>query len=258
MKSLKLSILTLSLIVAGTVFAPQKALADGSQENTNISNHYSELYIVKMQSTENGQWLEYIYSPNIILSQGLLDALNDVLSEPYKGLMPAVVNEQAAALFNYVSNDVPITAAQAANTDWTNFLYIINNIVPGEIVQLNAFDHNTGEFVNIPQLQSTINNDYVKTDSYRFLTQSVSSVEFVYIDGVLTPITTNNLTYDNVDIKTISLIKEVLVTGIDNVSAGAGAIVGYYDMMGRKLQEEPTTGLYIIKYDNGATKQVMR
>jgi hypothetical protein len=35
-------------------------------------------------------------------------------------------------------------------------------------------------------------------------------------------------------------------------------ITGYFDMLGRRLNEEPTKGIYIIKYNNGTTKKMMK
>ena len=49
-------------------------------------------------------------------------------------------------------------------------------------------------------------------------------------------------------------------TGINDVSADTenAKITGYFDILGRKLTEEPTKGLYIIQYDNGKTKKMIK
>jgi len=49
-------------------------------------------------------------------------------------------------------------------------------------------------------------------------------------------------------------------TGINAVSVDTenAKITGYFDILGRKLTEEPTKGIYIIKYDNGKTKKMMK
>jgi uncharacterized repeat protein (TIGR02543 family) len=207
MKTLKLSILTLSLVVVGAVCTPQKAFAD----SLNVTTSNSVLYTVKITTTaySNGEWLEYIYSPSIILSQGLLDALKGVLTNPYDALLPSVANENAAALFSYISNGVHITAEQKNSTDWTNFLYVINNIVPGTNAQLSVFDKTVGDFVDIDQNQDVINKNYIETVSHSFLTASSSTTEYKYIDGILTPVTYQNFHYDNVDIKSVTLRKKV-------------------------------------------------
>ncbi len=49
-------------------------------------------------------------------------------------------------------------------------------------------------------------------------------------------------------------------TGVNDVSADTenAIVAGYYDMLGRKLHEEPKKGTYIIRYDSGKTKKVMK
>jgi len=49
-------------------------------------------------------------------------------------------------------------------------------------------------------------------------------------------------------------------TGINEVSADTenAKVTGYFDILGRKLAEEPTKGLYIIQFDNGKTKKMMK
>jgi len=48
-------------------------------------------------------------------------------------------------------------------------------------------------------------------------------------------------------------------TGISTASiSDTAAITGYCDLLGRKLQTEPTKGIYIILYDNGMVKKVVK
>jgi len=49
-------------------------------------------------------------------------------------------------------------------------------------------------------------------------------------------------------------------TGINEVSVDTenAKVTGYFDILGRKLTEEPTKGIYIIQYDNGKTKKIMK
>jgi hypothetical protein len=49
-------------------------------------------------------------------------------------------------------------------------------------------------------------------------------------------------------------------SGINEVSVNTetAIIIGYYDILGRKLDGEPTKGFYIIQYDNGKTKKIMK
>ena len=43
------------------------------------------------------------------------------------------------------------------------------------------------------------------------------------------------------------------VTGTENAT-----VTGYFDLLGRKLNAEPTKGIYIILYDNGKAKKIMK
>ena len=48
--------------------------------------------------------------------------------------------------------------------------------------------------------------------------------------------------------------------GINEISADTENAIetGYFDILGRKLTEEPTKGVYIIRYNNGTTKKMMK
>ena len=48
------------------------------------------------------------------------------------------------------------------------------------------------------------------------------------------------------------------LNNIDNTPANAVKIVGYYDIVGKRLQSEPANGIYIIVYDNGTAKKVVK
>ena len=49
-------------------------------------------------------------------------------------------------------------------------------------------------------------------------------------------------------------------TGINDVLTDTenAKVTGYFDILGRKLTEEPTKGLYIIQYENGKTKKMIK
>jgi hypothetical protein len=53
-------------------------------------------------------------------------------------------------------------------------------------------------------------------------------------------------------------VKRVSATGINEIAAENATVTGYFDILGRNLQEEPTKGIYIIRYNNGKTKKIMR
>ena len=46
--------------------------------------------------------------------------------------------------------------------------------------------------------------------------------------------------------------------GIAAPTLEKGEIIGYYNLMGVKLPQEPTNGIYIIVYDNGTAKKVLK
>ena len=46
--------------------------------------------------------------------------------------------------------------------------------------------------------------------------------------------------------------------GIVATTTTAAQAVGYYNLMGIKLPQEPTSGIYIIVYDNGTAKKMLK
>jgi hypothetical protein len=52
---------------------------------------------------------------------------------------------------------------------------------------------------------------------------------------------------------------EDFTTGIKNVvNTNDAKIIGYYSIMGQRLPQAPEKGIYIIQYDNGTAKKVMK
>ena len=47
-------------------------------------------------------------------------------------------------------------------------------------------------------------------------------------------------------------------SGINTPSASEASIVGYYNILGMKLQSEPANGIYIVVYDNGTAKKFVK
>ena len=47
-------------------------------------------------------------------------------------------------------------------------------------------------------------------------------------------------------------------TGIDDITTDNANIIGYFDILGRKLSQEPDKGLFIIVFDNGLTKKIIK
>ena len=47
-------------------------------------------------------------------------------------------------------------------------------------------------------------------------------------------------------------------SSVENITADSATVVGYYSLTGVKLAQEPTNGIYIILYNNGKTKKIMK
>ena len=56
----------------------------------------------------------------------------------------------------------------------------------------------------------------------------------------------------------VRCVKDESNTGVNSISSDTATVTGYFDVLGRRLKEEPTKGLYIIQYDNGKTKKMMK
>ena len=54
---------------------------------------------------------------------------------------------------------------------------------------------------------------------------------------------------------------DMIVTAVETwraASLQSANIIGYYNILGKKLENEPTSGIYIIVYDNGKTEKVVK
>ena len=56
----------------------------------------------------------------------------------------------------------------------------------------------------------------------------------------------------------VRCVKDDSETSVTSTIANESAVLGYYSIMGQPLLQEPASGIYIIMYDNGETKKVMR
>jgi len=70
----------------------------------------------------------------------------------------------------------------------------------------------------------------------------------------------NWFTRDRANAHSIRPVADEGNVGINTISSDTenAVVIGYFDMLGRKLPEEPKQGLYIIRYSNGTAKKVMR
>lgn len=208
---------------AGTATTPGTgATGPTVDSHTNAGTLYNvNMTVIDRAGYSNGNInFDYIYSNDMVLSPALVTALENVLSSPFDSLLSGIANENAAVLFNYIASGTMDGVAvkdnlTASTTNWSDFLAVINNqnIVPGRDYQLSA----KGKV--IPQTEASVNS-YVDSSSYSFLTGTTSAVSYQYVDGVLTPVTSQVNEYSDVDIKTISLQKQVSPILLDITGKG--------------------------------------
>ena len=137
-----------------------------------------------------------------------------------------VLNLTGVSLTNFSANNqsVPLTM-ESNGTDYTVAVVFLNT------------PYNLEEGLSYSAGILTSNNNTILTSPFGVQTGSTGRV----LSGTL------NFTY-------------VGETGINTISTETdnATVTGYFDILGRKLQEEPTKGLFIIQYDNGTTKKMMK
>jgi len=87
-----------------------------------------------------------------------------------------------------------------------------------------------------------------------------------YNSGILTSIS-NTIASSNFEVQTgfpcFTLSGALHFTyteksGIKTILSETATVTGYFDLLGKRLQAEPTKGLYIVQYNNGTTKKIMK
>jgi len=251
-----------------------------------------DLYVVNMQETTNGLYLKYLYSSGISPYPSFIAELKTGLVAPYDSLLDALSvsdSEPPVRFFNYASNGMTISQEQADTLNWLDFHYIIRNVVPGQTKTLYGLDYTTGNFVEIPlstpNITAAINVYYTKVTSYMLLYKTEETLTYDYIGGALTPIIEQFRYFNRLDIREVTLAKEVVTTTINdvvqnnplrawvengtlhvsgltaseawNVYNAAGECI-FTNIAGADLQSVPiqSHGLYIIKQGNNAVKAV--
>ena len=56
----------------------------------------------------------------------------------------------------------------------------------------------------------------------------------------------------------VRCVKDNSISAVNDISEESRNVVGYFDVLGRKFTEEPTSGIYIIVYDNGKTEKILK
>ena len=176
----------LFLVIAGTVFAPQMSHAINNPfVDTKTFTSNSVLYLVHIQDpTNSGVYHSYLYSPKIYFGSCLLGVggLQDVIPAQYVGLLPTVESSDTTA---YLKADFDIGAKDASSLDWANISAVAADITIFSGATYSVASADTADY------------SWSVTDTY---------VDYVYVDGVLTPITHVITNIDNVQVIEISAI----------------------------------------------------
>ncbi len=134
-------------------------------------------------------------------------------------------------------------------------LYVYTDLAHTNLVCMIKFDDN-GQIIDIHRpAQSKMKTASTTEHSYTIENLSSNTTYYYVLEtlgafGVLLAeksdeftTTENGITTDVVEIDNYSSLPE---------------IVGYYNILGKKLENEPANGIYIIMYDNGKAEKVMK
>ncbi len=228
MKALKMLMwgVVFSALMLGIGFA-----ATASKINQVIREHRTDRNSV-MQYTQvhaedwakRGLQFNYIYSPEMVYSDNILAKIGAAIPA-IASLFPAVSGEIKAALFNYYYDGGRVAGQGIGNlnvnsaADWANVYQTVTNtaIVPGRNAAIYGVDQSGGK--HKVRSEAELEN-YQTSQLYSVLTSSSASGKYVYIDGVLTYLVDKYYTYDNVDLKSVSVFKYVSPLVLDLLGNG--------------------------------------
>ncbi len=243
----------MALSLASSVDAATSIRLGGESKGTTVVKETnSSLYNMSIR-TEQGsavQIFNYIYSPNIVFSQELLNYLSSNNAN-LNNLLPSVANEIAVAYFKAMSSGDRIQlfngsgqyeytgwaygGVDGLNIDtidyWDDIVNVANNtsIVPGRSLSIKTpqgiqlatygsqfdLDHNI-----IVRNESAISKFY--NDNKTTFSSETSEVEvsYGYVDGVLTKITNEVINRESVDIYNLSIVKSISPIVLDITGKG--------------------------------------
>ncbi len=135
---------------------------------------------------------------------------------------------------------------------------IFNNIPKNEVVEKNVYT------TDLPYSQNFSNNligENPLFNSDYSLKQGSPAIDAGNNNYLPVEITTDLLVKLRISGNTIDMGAyeyQQMSTAINSVSSEKGRnAIGYYNIMGQRLQKKPTNGLYIILYDNGTSEKVI-
>jgi hypothetical protein len=178
------------------------------------------------------------------------------------GLIDSKVNYPTESMVNIYVTEIPeisITPSDdntvftwQAQTNATSYkLAIYSDIAHSQIVCVLEFDAN-GNYISTQQTpllnlsSSTSTADF----SYKVLNLTANTTYYYLMTAYQDAIAINQqqgsfTTANQTAISTVTIYN-------------TPKIVGYYNVLGQKLPQEPQHGIYIIQYDNGKTKKVLK
>jgi len=186
------------LSIGTSAFAGTGLTIDADVNNVKDTIRGSDLYDVRITTNTTGDY-HYIYTPAMVFTPALLEALKGVLAaDSYALLNGAVLSELAVA---YWGADFSLHGVDWENPDWTNPQSIANNtkIIPDRTASYS---------------QS------VTSTTHNFVTQNDVNYTYGLVNGKLVRIADGERTIDNVTIYEIAANKYVSPIVLDLVGAG--------------------------------------
>ena len=227
------------VIVAGngTICEPLTAititLASSLSGVTYTLYRYNEAVAESAQEGEDGEPIEWVVEVDAYSIKAIGDGttycdtevtLENTVSIIYPSIVPpAPIIIEAVETTIFVGETATIVL-----TNFTDLDIQWQQLVDGHWVDL---EDETGT--------TLITEPFTKAGEYDFVVKATDICDVVrYSIGV-----------------TITVIPTV---GIPDISDNQAVIVGYYNILGKKLTQEPESGMYIIQYDDGTTKKVIK
>ena len=206
-----------ALGLSTNAFASTAITVDGQ---TNVQQNVigeGDLYLVHIQSTNASKGiLDYIYSPSLYTHENVLEGLKKLLQDPYLGLFGNIAAESIyARIFEYQSSGAVGNAYIEANKDNINWAKTTDvakneNIIPGRNAGITTGEDN--QYIDNALLddegEDSFNRDK-NTTVAQFIVGNSSQVEWVYLDGVLTPITVLTQDIYSVTVHSVTVSKYV-------------------------------------------------
>ena len=129
-----------------------------------------------------------------------------------------------------------------------------------EILEINS---DNGNVTLLGSSSAGVMNDYYALD-YIFFDESSNQIVALHDNRNIWKFNLSTNTDTLVNINTESFIRALVVSnsGSSNIvntqDNTSSQVVGYYSILGQKLPKEPASGIYIVLYENGNAKKVVK